>query len=336
MTRTRIGRWLMMGVAMTMASAGARADVGAQMTAAAQALTKAFTGDAAEKLTFEFGAAERLNWHFIPRERKGVPFKEMNDAQRKLAHALIRTGLSKTGYEKATTVMKLESVLRQIEGPDSIMKRDPDLYYVTIFGSPAMTGTWGWRLEGHHLSLNYTVRDGRVASVTPGFFGANPAHVVSGQYEGLRTLAQEEDKAKALLAMLNEDQRAQCKISPEPAKEVSDANQPAPVAKPGQPMGISWSGLNEAQRKTLGELIEVYLSNFPDAVAEGARGRLTSAGMDNIHFGWGGGSEKADSHSYRVEGPTFLIEYVNKIDPGAHIHSYFRSMTDDFGAMAKK
>lgn len=313
-----------------------RADIGADMVAAAKAVTEAISGPAADKLTFEFGAAERLNWHFIPRDRKGVPIKEMNDQQSKLAHALIQTGLSKSGYEKATTVMKLESILRELEGPDSIMKRDPQLYYITIFGTPAMTGTWGWRLEGHHLSLNYTLKDGRVASVTPAFFGANPAHVQSGKYKGLRTLANEEDQAKALLEMLTKEQQTRCKISPEAAKDVRDANLPAPVIEPNQPMGIAWTDLNEAQQKALRELLEVYLANFPERIAAGARGQITSAGFEKIHFAWGGSSDPGISHSYRIQGPTFLVEYVNKIDPAAHIHSYFRSTTEDFGAVAKK
>ena len=154
MTPLKPMAWMSVLTLIALTPVPVRADVGADMVVAAKAVAKAFTGQAAEKLTFDFGAAERLDWHFIPRGRKGVPIKEMNDPQRKLAHTLIQTGLSESGYEKATTVMKLESVLRELEGPDSIMKRDPELYYITIFGTPAMTGTWRWRLEGHHLSLN--------------------------------------------------------------------------------------------------------------------------------------------------------------------------------------
>jgi hypothetical protein len=169
----------------------AEAAVGADMAAAAERLAGSMQLELAAKLTFKFGDGERLNWHFIPRDRKGVAFKEMNPQQRELGLGLIRSGLSEHGYKKVTDIMDLEILLGQREAVARNLQWDPGLYYITFFGRPSMTGSWGWRLEGHHLSLNYTLTDGRVVSVTPAFFGANPAEVSEGKWRGLRALAQE-------------------------------------------------------------------------------------------------------------------------------------------------
>src|SRR6266566_3469234 len=138
------------------------------------------------KATFRFEDDERMNWHFIPKERKGIPFREMTAHQKHLASALLSAGLSQTGYIKAVTIMSLEDVLRIIEN-DSGEHRNPEKYYFSVFGTPSDSGTWGYRVEGHHLSQNYTVVNGKVID-GPSFFGANPAEVRQGPRKGLRTL----------------------------------------------------------------------------------------------------------------------------------------------------
>jgi len=138
------------------------------------------------KATFRFDADERLNWHYIPRERKGVPLREMTPYQKHLASALLAAGLSQKGYIKAVTIMSLEDVLKIIEN-DSSEVRNPENYFFSVFGTPTDTGTWGYRVEGHHLSQNYTLVNGNVVD-GPSFFGANPAQIREGPRKGLRTL----------------------------------------------------------------------------------------------------------------------------------------------------
>src|SRR5437016_14452015 len=144
-----------------------------EMAAAANNFLATLTTEQAAKASYSLNDNERFNWHFIPRERKGLPLKEMAPEQKHLAHALLSTALSHRGYLKASTIMSLEQVLRDLEqgkGPT----RDPELYFLTVFGQPDPKGTWGWRLEGHHLSLNFMLIDGAAITVTPSFLGSNP------------------------------------------------------------------------------------------------------------------------------------------------------------------
>src|SRR5439155_21284765 len=177
-----------------------------EMTAAANNLLATLSAEQAAKATYALNDNERFNWHFIPRERKGLPLKEMAPEQKHLAHALLSTALSHQGYLKASTIMSLEQVLRELEqgkGPT----RDPELYFLTIFGKPNAKDTWGWRLEGHHLSLNFMLVEGKEISVTPSFLGSNPGEVREGPRKGLRVLAAEEDLARRLVSSLTDEQK---------------------------------------------------------------------------------------------------------------------------------
>jgi hypothetical protein len=121
---------------------------------------------------------ERRTWFYTPTDHGGLPLNEQRPAQQSLAMRLVATGLSQAGYATVATVIGLENVLDRAElwsrdwGRER--GRDPGLYYLAVFGSPG-DETWGWRFGGHHISLNYTVAGGRVASCTPCFIGANPA-----------------------------------------------------------------------------------------------------------------------------------------------------------------
>src|SRR5436190_19542800 len=175
-----------------------------EMADAANNFIAALTPEQRGKAAFDLKDQERFDWHFIPKARKGLPLKEMNSPQRLLAHALLSTGLSQRGYMKATTIMSLEQILYDLE--DKAPHRDADLYFVTVFGQPGKDA-WGWRVEGHHLSLNFAVEADRVLAVTPSFFGANPAQILTGPRRGLRALESEEDLARKLVGSLTEEQR---------------------------------------------------------------------------------------------------------------------------------
>src|SRR5579864_5523818 len=184
------------------------------MLNAARAYLASLTPEQKARGTFPFAADERMNWHFVPpeaftytpKERKGVALREMTSSQKHLAEALMSAGLSQQGIIKAHTIMSLDQVLKDME-KGGAMERDPEKYYVSIFGEPAEQGAWGYRFEGHHISLNFSIVNGRVAS-SPSFFGANPAEVREGPRAGLRALANEEDLGRKLIKALTDAQRA--------------------------------------------------------------------------------------------------------------------------------
>lgn len=149
------------------------------MTETANRFLAALGPEQRAKATFGFTDDERMNWHFIPKVRQGQTLGEMTPYQRHLANALLPAGLSQTGYIKAVTIMSLEDVLRTLEN-DRGDVRNPEKYHFTLSGAPSDKGTWGWRVEGHHLSQNYTVANGQVVDGLS-FFGANPAEVRLGR-----------------------------------------------------------------------------------------------------------------------------------------------------------
>lgn len=315
---------------LTLCAASARAHPptpAEAMAEAAQHFLAALTPEQRQQATFDLNDAERLNWHFIPRERKGLPFKEMTPAQRLLAHALLSTGLSQRGYVKATTIMSLEQILRELEqgrGPT----RDPELYYVTIFGEPGAQSTWGWRVEGHHLSVNFTLVNGQAVSA-PTFFGSNPAEVKTGPRQGLRVLAEEEDLARALVGSLSEAQRRQAIIQTDAPRDIiTGADR---KARRLEPLGIGYAALNSDQQHRLQELVEAYAQRHRPELATRDLEQIRQAGWDKVHFAWAGGLERGQGHYYRVQGPTFLLEYDNTQNNANHIHSVWRDFANDFG-----
>ena len=202
----RLLQFLALAVAIPLDVARAH-PVGEAMTDAANKFLAGLTAEQRAKAVFEWKSDERENWHFIPRDRKGLPLRELKPEQRALALALLAEGLSHQGYAKATNIMTLESVLADLEGPNRRFPRDPELYYFSVFGKPEASGTWGWRVEGHHLAANFTIVNGRFFASTPSFLGANPAKVLKGPRQGVRVLALEEDYARDLVTSLNGEQR---------------------------------------------------------------------------------------------------------------------------------
>jgi hypothetical protein len=301
---------------------------GSKMAVAADRFLDSLTNDQAGKAVFDFDSPERLNWHFIPRERKGIPIKELTPEQRALAFGLIATGSGGGGYVKATTIMSLEQVLQEIEKGSGPV-RDPERYFLTIFGSPSDRGKWGWRVEGHHLSLNFVLEDGKVVAATPSFFGANPAEVRQGPRQGVRTLADREDTALRLLQALDGNQKKVAVVSEEAPRDIRAANTPQPPTDAAP--GIAYTDLNGDQRAQLRALIESYSSDMPDEVAKAWLDEIRRAGPEGIRFAWMGPGDRSQPHAYRVQGPTFLIEFNNTQNNANHIHSVWRNMLGDFG-----
>jgi hypothetical protein len=298
------------------------------MAGAAIAFLAALGADARRRALFVFGDKERLNWGYVPRRREGLPFKDMAAPARAAAHELMKASLSAVGHAKAVNVIRLEGVLRQLE-TFGALTRDPDNYAVSVFGTPGAETPWGWRLEGHHLSMNFTLVPGKPVAVTPAFLGANPAEVRSGPLKGLRTLAQEEDLARALARSMDSAQRRRMVIADRSLGDI--------VAGPGRgeslttPAGIPAAELGPAQREGLVRLVEAYARNMRAEIADEELRRLREAGLERVHFAWAGPLETG-AHYYRIHGPTLRIELDNTQNEANHIHSVWHDPRNDFGA----
>lgn len=305
--------------------------VASLLTECANRFLAALNPDQRAKALFPFDTDERMNWHYVPRERKGLPLREMNPYQKHLASALLAAGLSQTGYIKAVTIMSLEDVLRIIEN-DSGEHRNPEKYYFSIFGTPSDKGTWGYRVEGHHLSQNYTSVNGQVID-GPSFFGANPAEVRQGPRKGLRALAKEDDLGIDLIHSLDEPQQKVAIVDPVAYKDILTAAS-RKAALQGQPSGLPASKMNASQFDALMALVEEYARNVPDDLAEIRLAQINkeaNKAARDIHFAWSGGIKRGDPHYYRVQAASFLIELDDTQDDANHIHSVWRDLTRDFG-----
>ena len=320
----------LLAIAM-IAPSNVRADeTGALMADAASRFLAALDDAGKAKAGFAFESPERLNWHWIPRERKGLPIKSLTPEQRSLAFGLVETGLSPRGNLKATTIMSLEGILRDAEhgtGP----VRDPELYYLSVFGTPSESGEWGWRVEGHHLALNYTLRDGKVISATPFMFGSNPAEVKTGSRKGLKNLADIQAPAAALVRSLDPGQVKLAVIDSD-VPDVTTTPNPAQAPK-AIPKGIAGKDLTPDQKATLLKLVSAYSENFPAPIRDDLRAGLAD-GIDATSFAWYGPADPTQGHAFVIQGPTFLLDFNIKQDKANHIHTFYRSLRGDFGLPA--
>ncbi len=313
--------------ALLLTSAYYRIHSSTVMTLAAQHFLASLTAEQRAQASFPFQDDERQNWHFIPKERKGLPLLDMQPHQKALAHALLAAGLSQQGYIKAVSIMSLEDVLRIMEKDDG-NRRNPQKYYFSIFGEPSDTGTWGYRVEGHHLSQNFTVVNGKIAD-TPSFFGSNPAEVREGPRKGMRVLAAEEDLARDLLESLSAEQKKIAIVTDKAYPDIlTMASRKA--ALEGQPSGLSAAKMTKKQFDLLQTLLSDYANNVPDQLAQTREEHIKKAGT-NMFFAWAGAEQRGGPHYYRIQAPTFLIEYDNTQNDANHIHSVWRDYHGDFG-----
>jgi hypothetical protein len=295
---------------------------------AAAMFLQALTPEQRQCAMFPFDSPERFDWHYIPRRRKGLPIKEMTAEARTAAHQLLRSVLSEAGYRKAVDIMRLEEVLRQMELFG--LSRDMENYAFTVFSTVDAPFPLGWRLEGHHLSLNVTIVKAAHGAATPVFMGAHPAEVREGPLKGLRALAQEQDLAFELLRRLDPNQRRKVLFA---ARSLGDI-----VSGPGRsddiklPVGLPLAEMTPAQREATARLLEAYVRNVRNEFAEAQLRSVYEAGIDKLHFAWAGNLEPGQAHYYRLHGPTLLIEFDNTRNAANHIHSVWHDLRNDFGA----
>lgn len=306
----------------------------AALSQAATAFLDSLSPELRTRATFPIGEEEeRTRWNFIPTNqfpRNGVPLKDMDAAQRRAAHDLLRTALGHGGYMTATTIMDLENILKEIEGPDGRFVRDPELYYFTIFGEPRPSEQWGMRVEGHHLSVHFTIDGAKMAvSSAPAFFGSNPAEVRTGPRTGMRTLGTQEDAGRALLGALDDTQRTKAIISDTAPRDI--ATRTELQVDPLEPGGLMGSEMTADQRQLLMDVIGVYAALMADDIAADRLAKIQEAGVENIGFAWAGSTVRGQRYHYRIQGPTFLIEHNNTQNNGNHIHSVWRDFDGDFG-----
>ena len=309
------------------------------MTLHAQKFLTTLKPEQQKTAVMDYAAKERIDWHFIPKkERKGLQIRDMDENQRKAAHSLLKSCLSQVGYDKATKIMDLENLLLALETKNkpSGNLRDPERYYFTVFGQPTADARWGLSIEGHHLTLNFVVEKGKVISSTPTVFCTNPALVKTDlvpKYKGWQLLAKEESLAFDLLASLDDEQRKVAVVANEALKEVRNAGVPQPPTDAA--VGISADKLTADQQKILTSLLEVYCRNLPEEIANERLTEIKGAGLAAVKFAWMGSQKPGIGHYYRIQGPTFLVEFVNTQpdadgNPANHIHCMWRDMRGDF------
>lgn len=326
--KTSVLRLFAIGVsALLLTSAYTRIHSASVMTDAAKAFLGSLTPQQRAQATFQFQDDERFDWHYIPKPRKGLALRDMTPEQKQLAHALLAAGLSQQGYIKAVSIMSLDQVLKTLEegkGP----QRDPEGYFFTVFGEPSSSGTWGYRVEGHHVSQNFTIVNGKVQGA-PTFYGTNPAEIREGPRKGLRILAREEDLGRQLVKSLNADQQKTAVISKDAPKEIlTEASRKA--ALNGQPSGLEASKMNASQRAIFQSLLDEYCQNMTDQIDQTREEQIKKAG-NNIYFAWAGGEEPGQGHYYRIQSHSFMVEFDDTQDNANHIHSVWRDFDGDFG-----
>ncbi|MCX2720638.1 DUF3500 domain-containing protein [Lentiprolixibacter aurantiacus] len=298
----------------------------------AHAFLNSLSPELQREAQFSIEDDERKNFHFIPKMRKGPNFHDMGPDQKKAALALLGASLSDQGYQKSIEIMELENVLlsmgQDYKFPDGSPVRDPLRYHLTVFGEPSREAPWGWRFEGHHISLNFTSHSGKVISSTPSFFGSNPGIVSIEPYTGRQVLKKESTLALDLVNSLSDTQLGQARFSETAPRGIFTGIEREVALL--EPMGISYTALTHGQQEAFMDLLEVYIGNYIFDFAEVLRRKIMEAGVDKLHFAWAGGMKWGQPHYYRIQGPMLIIEYDNTQDDANHVHTVVRDLTNDF------
>jgi hypothetical protein len=300
-----------------------------EMALAARNLIATLTAEQKAASVYAMDHDHRLDWHFVPKERKGTTLKEMNPEQRLLTTALLAASLSGPGLMKATSIMILEQVLQVLEGANRRFRGEPEMLHIGVFGAPAGGATWGWRFEGHHLSLSFTIVNGRHISATPSFMGTNPDIILSGPRKGQQVLADEANLGRALAKSLTAAQKPKTIFNEKAPADIFTAAERK--VSPLKPDGLNWKEMTAEQQEMVWRLVNAYVNRARGEIAGADLQKIVDAGRANISFAWAGGMERGDGHYYRIQGPTFLIEYDNTQNDANHIHAVYRDFDEDFG-----
>jgi len=325
--RRPLPAWLIAALGLLGAAAGAWAQA-TGASAAALRLIEATPPAERAALALPFDETLRGDWHYTPRSRDGVAWKAMRPAQRDAALALMKSALNDRGVQKVRALMALENTLRELETFG--LTRDPENYAFALYGPPG-GAAWGWRIEGHHLSLHFSLRGDEVVATLPQFFGANPSEVPrdvpGGPPKGFRLLGAEEDLARRWLASLDDAQRAQAVFDTRTYGDIVSRN--APRAQPLDAVGLAFDRLSAAQQALLLELVAAFADHLQPELAQARMARVRAAPLASLRFGWAGSTRPGEPHYFRIQGATFLIEFDNS--GGRHVHAVWRDFEGDFG-----
>jgi len=286
-----------------------------------------------EQIQLDFSDADRTAWSNLPINeypRNGVALKDMTNEQKQAAHELLRAGLSDLGYLKVNWLFWNDERRRE----DRQNANNPtwkyyghNNFWLTIFGEPSMEAPWGWQLEGHHLSVNLTFQDGKVA-MTPLFLGADPAIVPDGPYAGLQVLKVETKAGWELIQSMDKKQQAEATIAETPFADIltREGNE----AHTTQPKGIAYTALNAQQQQLVQDIIHQYVGTFPEAPAAAYLEKVKAAESD-LRFAWAGSTTPGAAIYYRIHAPDFIIEFDNRSGEPNHIHSVWYDLENVFG-----
>jgi hypothetical protein len=298
------------------------------MAKSAAALLATFTVGQAKAALAPLDPAAVGDWHYAPRAWPGLPLKAMDETQRRLLWHLVDLTLSESGAARARAILVLEAILGELEGRPAF--RDPENYHFRCFGRPSAEALWGWRFEGHHLSLTAMLDPERGVLPTPIFMGANRATVPPPHPRaGLRTLPEEADQGFALLHGLDDARRARAILAERSPGDV--------ITGPGRELslraleGVPLADLPDASRAAALALVELYVGRLTPALATTEMAAIREAGTDRIHFAWAGSTTPGRGHYYRLQGPSFVIEYENSQNDANHCHSVWHNPLSQFG-----
>ncbi len=331
-------RVLMLGGCMVFGAIAYQQTTEDLMVTAANAWLASLNNNQKPSALFKLGNPDYETWHYVPDNsfvgqrgysRNGVTYGQMTPEQRVLADALLGASVSRAGFVTAKTIMSLEEILR-IQEKDTTGRRDVNVYHFSVFGTPSMEGDWAWRLEGHHISLHFLMRDGKLVSTSPTFLGANPHKILDGNRKGVRPLGRREDLGRKLMTSLSDELQAKALVAEKAYRDIlTTADTRAEME--GQPRGISAAEMTDEQYATLLAVADEYAMSLPEAQAEVRRQMVRSTSREDLLFAWAGSIEPGQGDYYRIQAPEFLIEYDNVQNGNNHSHTVWREFKGDFG-----
>ena len=304
-----------------------------EITAAVRAWLDRLDDGQRAQATFQFETPERYAWAYTPGPREGLAIRGMRPDHRAAAREMVAAAMSSRTAGEVAAIIALETVLGQIEqaeGRSGWLRRDPELYWFAVFGTPDSGSPWSWRIGGHHVAMQVTVADDRVIGTTPSFLGANPAVIPSGPSAGASTLPGEEDLARFLLAELTSAERGVAVIGgAAPADILTGIGRHADLRS--VPVGVRHADLGAPRQEALERLIQHYVHRVRPEVAEATWERIVAAGLGDVTFAWAGSDAPGRGHYYAVRGPSLVIEYDNTQNGANHIHAVWRDLDHDWG-----
>ncbi len=295
----------------------------ASIAKAATELLASLDADLKGSTAYDFGDKTRDVWHFFPNwaKRSGIPLSKLSKKQREPVMRMLSLLLSAEGFKEQENVRLIHGLKKDLNAPDNPMNQ----YFISIFGKPSVESTWGWRFEGHHLSINCTLGEGKNFSVTPSFWGASPVRVTKGDRKGLEVFAREQAVSLSLVNSLSDKQKKMAVIKsgkgPGPTPSVSrDAYQPQ--------AGIPYSELNDTQQRQVKELVLLFAGKYRPELVKQIDGRKKILDLSSMSFAFVSGPASHVPH-FRIQTKEYLIEFDNR--SGNHVHCAWRDFDGDFG-----